>query len=378
MNVDFKEAVAITGIGMITPLGNSASQVLQRIEAGHSAAAPPTKFDAKAFPCPVCAEVKDFEPERYVSGPKLLRLMNRDAQLAVAAARRALADAGIKSETYRAEDIALFGATGLAGLPLPEAFALFKASAGAGGEFELARFAQVGLKAVSPILSFKILSNMPFCFVSINENIQGPNAIYCPWEGEGAYAIEAGIRVLLAGDARCALVGGCDVKTHELAFAALHQQRLFSSWSQTGHGILPGEGSAFLVLETERAAALRGGHIYGLLSGFNLRPHCPGEELGQARTRVLSGLNVGAVEAMVSSSNGEVLHGGQEKTWLEAAGVETKASICPKKCVGDLFAAAALLQVALAAILVDSGRKTVLANCFGHGSTQAAFVLTRA
>lgn len=88
--------------------------------------------------------------------------------------------------SYPPADIALFGATGLAGLPVREVAPLLRASAGANGEFDLTRFGQAGLKAVSPILSFKILSNMPFCFVSINENIQGPNGIYTPWEGEGA------------------------------------------------------------------------------------------------------------------------------------------------------------------------------------------------
>lgn len=364
---------------MVTPMGRSPTEVLRQIQAEDSAAASPMGFDASAFACPVCAQVKDFEPQRYISEAKMVRLMNRGAQLAVAAGRLALEDAGVRSgTTYPPADIALFGATGLAGLPVREIAPLLRASAGANGEFDLTRFGQAGLKAVSPILSFKILSNMPFCFLSINENIQGPNGIYTPWEGEGAQAVEAGIRALQAGDARCALVGGCDVKTHELAFASLQQQGLFSSWRETGNGVVPGEGAAFLVLETEEDALARGAHLYGRVSAFRLRPRSNGEEIAQSRADVLNRLNVREAETLVSSANGDDGRDRQETSILEAAGVSIEAVICPKKYVGDLFAAAALLQVALGATLTGTGVTTVLAHCFGHGSTQAAFVLEKA
>ena len=189
MNSEAATNVVITGIGMVTPLGNDPAEVLRRIEAGDSAAAPPTGFDATAFICPVCAQVRDFVPQTYISEAKLMRLMGRDSQLAVAAARMALKDAGVTSGiTYAAEDICLFGATGLAGLALREVEPLLRVSSGPSGQLDPSRFGDAGLRAVSPILSFKILSNMPLCFVSINEGIKGRNAIYSPWEGQGARA----------------------------------------------------------------------------------------------------------------------------------------------------------------------------------------------
>ncbi len=362
---------------MVTPLGNRPAEVLRRIQAGDSAADSPKSFDGSVFGCPVCAEVKDFEPQHYLSEAKMVRMMNRDAQLAVAAARLALEHAGVKSgTTHRPEEIALFGATGLAGLPLREVAPLIKASTGSDGGFDLELFGQAGLKAVRPILSFKILSNMPFCFVSINENIQGPNGIYTPWEGNGAQAVEAGIRALQAGDAQCALVGGCDVKTHELAFTSLQQQGLFSSWRKTGNGIVPGEGAAFLVLENEQNALVRGARMYGSVSAVSLRITGKGKDLAQTRAEVLQGLNApGGVSALLSSSTGEEAWELQEPRILRSARISTEAIIRPKPQVGDLFAAAALLQLALGALLTEGGRSRVLVNCFGHGSTQAAFLL---
>ena len=288
MNSQCLPRVVVTGIGLVTPLGSEPCEVLRRVQAGEAAAAAPTGFDAGVFACPVCAQVKDFDPRRYVTEPKMVRLMNRDAQLAVAAAHLALEDAGVKpGTTYAPEQIGLFGATGLAGLPLREVVPLIRVSAGRNGEFDLTRFGQAGLRAVSPILSFKILSNMPFCFVSINENIRGPNAVYTPWEGEGAQAVEAGIRALQSGDARCALVGACDVKTHELAFASLQQQGIFSSWMAVGKGRVPGEGAAFLVLETEDEAVRRGARIYAHLTFAALRPCSSPDDAAETRAALL-------------------------------------------------------------------------------------------
>jgi 3-oxoacyl-[acyl-carrier-protein] synthase II len=273
--------IVITGIGMVTPLGQNPPEILRRIETGQSAAAPPTRFDATPFACPICAEIKDFQPQPSVAGGKMIRLMNRDAQLAVAAAHLALNDAGVKpGGTYAPEEIALYGATGLAGLPLVEVIPLVQASTGPDGRFDPGRFGEASLRAVSPILSFKILSNMPLCFVSICENIQGPNGIYTPWEGQGAQAIEMAIRSLESGDAGCALVGGCDVKTHEFAFLSLEQQGLFASWQQDRAGMAPGEGAIFLVLESADRAIARGARMYAQVSAFSLRTHPLGAILG--------------------------------------------------------------------------------------------------
>jgi len=370
--------IVITGIGMVTPLGQNPLEILRGIETGRSAVAPPTHFDATPFACPVCAEIKDFQPQSYVAEGKMIRLMNRDAQLAVVAAHLALVDAGVKpGGAYAPEEIALYGATGLAGLPLAEVIPLVKASTGSDGQFDPSRFGQAGLRAVSPILSFKILSNMPLCFVSICENIQGPNGIYTPWEGQGAQAIETAIRMLESGDAGCALAGGCDVKTHELAFLTLEQQGLFASWQKDHIGMAPGEGAVFLVLETADRAIDRGARMYAQVSGFSLRTHQPGTTRADTFGDVFKGLNLPPqpLGALVAADNGDVSIGEEEHQALASGQLTGADVIRPKKQAGDLFAAAAGLQVGLAALLVARNGRRVLANCFGHGSEQAAFVL---
>ena len=265
--MDLSGEVVITGIGMVTPLGRSPADVIRRIGQGDSAAAAPC-FDPSPFHCRVCASVADFDAEAFFPDNKTLRLMNRDAQMAVVAARLAMEDAGVQvGATYASEDIALYGATGMTGLPVDEISRLVECSAGEDGSLDLNRLGQVGLKRVRPVLSFKILANIPICFVSIFEGIRGENGVYTPWEGQGARAIEAGVRAVRQGRAACALVGGCDVKTHEFSFISLQQLGVFDSWRDQGRGIVPGEGAAFLVLENESAARDRGGRIYARFVG---------------------------------------------------------------------------------------------------------------
>ena len=375
-----RERIVITGIGMETPLGRDPREVLRRVEAGEGAAKPITGFAMEPLPCPVVAAVTDFRAQEYVTEVKTVRLMNRDAQLAVGAARLALRDANLSvGREYLAEDIGLFGATGLAGLPLNDVLPLIRASSATDGRFDPARFGEAGLKAVSPILSFKILGNMPICFVAINEGIKGVNAIFTPWEGQGAQAIECGVRALRHGQARCALVGGCDVKTHELAFLSLEQQGVFDSWRTTGTGAIPGEGAVFLVLENEPDAAARGARIYARITGMGLRTHVRGVSRAATYGELLAPVAAGGARfrSLISAANGEVSRQQDEEAALKATGVTTERVLAPKRHAGDLFAAAAFLQVALAAqaVLQTGGR--VLANCFGHGSEQAVFVLNK-
>ncbi len=370
------DGIVITGIGLVTPLGDNPREVLRRIEAEESAAAPPIGFDAASFACPVCAQVRDFRPQEHVSEVKRLRLMNRDAQLAVAAARSALRDARLEvGAAYQPDEIGLFAATGLAGLPLADVTPLIRASASPDGGFDPARFGQAGLRSVSPILSFKILSNMPLCFVSICENIQGANAVYTPWEGHGAQAIEAGARAIQCGDARCAVVGGCDVKTHELAFISLEQHGLFDSWKTTRTGVIPGEGAVYLVLEEEQAAAARGARNYARLGRSSFRSSRVGSLRQEVLCNTLNGLGGAGPAAVVAAAEDDPATRQAEVAALQAAGIKTDLMLCPKRYAGNLFAAAAVLQVALAALLVERFGRPVLANCFGYGSEQAAFVL---
>jgi 3-oxoacyl-(acyl-carrier-protein) synthase len=372
--------VVITGIGMVTPLGDRPSEVLARIEGGNTAFSHPP-FHSDVFHCPFFAAIKDFDAEREFSDNKTLRLMNRDAQLAVMAANKAMRDAGIVAEdTYPADEIALYGSTGMAGLGLEELTGLIRHAAGDDGDLDLIRFGREALKRTRPVLSFKILANMPICFVSIFENIRGPNAIYTPWEGQGAYAIAAGVRAIRRGDVNCALVGGCDVKTHVISFIGLQQNNAFDSWQQSGQGTVPGEGAAFLVLEEEEQAVRRSARVYARLSDYRIRSIHDGIGSADIYRKILDGLCSAKDAVLFAASDGDPVLAEAEQCACRKVNFHPRKIIRPKKHLGNLYASAAAVQVGLAAARVGHSVENetpcpAVANCFGLGDEQAAFVL---
>lgn len=373
--------VVITGIGMVTPLGSSVSQVLTALGEGSNAVAPPSTFDAAPFACRLCCEIAEFAPEDYVRDPKSVRLMNREALLAAAAAKFAVEDAELEVGTdYAPERVGLFGATGLAGLPFEEAAPLVRRSADGQGRFDPRLFATVALKETRPTLSFKILSNMPICFISVFENIQGPNCIFNPWEGQGALAIVEGLRALQRGEADCCLVGGCDYKTHLLGFIALHQQGVFDSWEQRGAGCIPGEGATFLVLETQGQAAQRGVKRYARIAGYGFsRARGSGDEVAYRRAMAEAMPDRPSRVQLVSAADGTPELERAENAALQALKMEVSRSLSAKKQLGSLFAAAAATQMGLGAAITHERGGTkdsnTLVNCFGPGSEQASFLL---
>ena len=369
-----EHSVVITGIGLVTPLGEDPVGILKCIEEGTTAARN-CDFDTSSFACGCYAAITDFDAEEFVGENKTLRLMNRDAQLAVVAARRAVEDAGVSVDvTYSGDEIALYGATGVSGISIDAISRLVKYAATPEGAMDMERFGKVALKRIRPILSFKILANMPICFVSIFENIRGENAVYTPWEGQGAQAIAAGVDSIRRGDVRCALVGGCDVKTHVLSFVSLEQLGIFDSWKKHGRGIVPGEGAAFLVLEERDAAVKRGARIYATIDDYSIRSRWTGSDLKAACAQTVSGLDIEDDVTLLASADGDVAIGEAEEYALEEAGIDAKAVVRPKRCVGNLFAAAAAVQVAIgAAMCAEIEGGSVVTNCFGPGSEQAAF-----
>ena len=370
-------SVVVTGIGMVTPLGQGSGEVLDRILAGDKAATEPV-FDTTNFDCHLCTPVIDFDAESHFPDNKTLRLMNRDAQMAVVAAKLAIEDAGVLvNETYRSQDICLYGSTGVAGMSMEEITQIVKYAANEDGTLSLDRFGSTALKRVRPVLSFRILANMPLCFVSIFLNIKGPNAVYTPWEGNGAQAIAAGIRAIKRGEVTCALVGGCDVKTRELSFINLQQLGIFDSWSRYGTGCIPGEGAAFLVLEDEETASKRGKKAHARISDYRFGSIGGKVQLLDTLYSIVSGFGINNSLKIIAAGDGDVNILENEKQALERSGHGSEQFIKPKSHIGNLFAAAAAVQVGLGAELASRKNESqkIMANCFGHGSEHGSFIL---
>jgi 3-oxoacyl-[acyl-carrier-protein] synthase II len=265
--------VAVTGLGAVSPLGlgireNWINFINQK--SGFAAAEFP---GSQAFQNPVCGVIKDFNVENYISSKRLLKLMNRESQLLAAAADQALKDSMINNE-YQPEKTGIFIGTGLTSGELESLIPLVENSIDEEGNFSYKLLGSKAISKCSPLLSFKILPNMPLSYVSILFNIQGQNMVFNPWSGNTAQAIGEAMRAIQNGEIDCAFAGGTDSKNHYVGFMTFSSLGFLSNgdmvpFSYGSKGFILSEGSAVAVLENLDSARKRGAHIYAELKGYS-------------------------------------------------------------------------------------------------------------
>jgi 3-oxoacyl-[acyl-carrier-protein] synthase II len=256
--------VVITGIGAITPIGSGATGLWEGVKRGCSAVAPLTSFDATSMNCRIAAEVHDFEPAHYLEG-KALKRLDRCSQFAVAAAKLAVADAGLDLERETGERIGVCIGSALGGA--------------AYAEQQHALFLADGPRAISPALALQMFVGAGSCNTAILLGLSGyttSNADSC---ASGPIAIGNACNAICRGDADVMLAGGAEAPLAPLCFGAFALIRAMSQrnddpahacrpFDSGRDGFLMGEGSAVLTLEERDRALARGARIYAELIGY--------------------------------------------------------------------------------------------------------------
>ncbi len=253
--------MAITGVGVVTPLGRGLSVVIAAIGRGERAAAPATLFDASGFISPLAAEVRDFDPRPSFRTPKALKLCDRRTQLAVVAAADAVADAGLDG-TLAPEELGVILGTSGSDLGAPE---LSRAVDGIGqaAASDVPHFARKILSGLSPLWLLVHLPNMTGAHVAIQSGARGPNDTVMTGWAAGLQAVGQGAAAVARGDAEAVLAGGADSAIHPFAFAGFQQ----AGWLG-GDGFVPGEGAVVVALEEWERAARRGANVRGEVVGW--------------------------------------------------------------------------------------------------------------
>lgn len=315
--------VVITGLGAITGLGVGADAMWQGLLEGRSALAPIRAFDASGFPCRIAAEVPEFSARDYVpkSYRKAVKVMARDIQIAVAAARLAVEDAGLITKdlaedkqappTYTPDRVGCQIGAGLIACEIDELSRALVSSLDANGEFDLRAWGRGGMNNLPPLWLLKYLPNMLACHVTIIHDARGPsNTITCA-EASGLLSVGESMRVIARGDADCCFTGGAEAKVNpmgltrmDLAKRLAHTESLEDPTAYTrpydahATGGLLGEVGGICIVEASDTAAARGARPYARLSGFGAG-HSP--RRGNPRDRA-EGL-VAAIEAALLQSN---------------------------------------------------------------------------
>jgi 3-oxoacyl-[acyl-carrier-protein] synthase II len=265
MSVNGRRRVVITGVGAVTPLGNDAETAWRKLLAGESGAGPITQFDSSGHFVHFACEVKDFDPAQYIDR-KRARRMDRFAQLILAAARQAEADAGLDIAAD-ADRIGASIATGIGGIK----------------SFQdcYDTLLQRGPERVNPFAIPCIIPNMGAGWVSMELGTRGPLSSECTACAASNMAIGQGVDDIRLGRADVMLCGGTESAINEVGIAGFGAMRALSRrnddperasrpFDAERDGFVMGEAGAILVLEELERARGRGAEIYAEVVGYGL------------------------------------------------------------------------------------------------------------
>lgn len=261
-----KRRVVITGLGLVSPIGNDLASGWAALLAGTSGVTTITRFDASDLACQVAAEVKDFDPSPYIS-PKDARRMDLFIQYGIVAAFQAAADAGLDGSDIDPTRIGVNIGSGIGGLPLiEETDGILR---------------EHGPRKVSPFFIPGSIINMVAGQVSIMKGYKGPSYGIVSACTTGAHCIGDAARVIAYGDADVMVAGGAEAAIARLGIAGFAAARALSTrnddpatasrpWDTGRDGFVMGEGAGVLVLEEYEHAKKRGAKIYAELAGFGM------------------------------------------------------------------------------------------------------------
>ena len=258
--------VAITGIGALTPLGNSRADLWRAVLAERSAVRRITRFDPSPYRSQVAAEVHGFDPLDWMDAKKARRL-DRFSQFSLACGRMALADAELTIEPTRAEDAAVYLGSALGGL--------------AYAEEQHGTFLDSGLRAVDPMLALSVFAGAGGCNLAMELGITGPNMSNTNSCAAGAVAIGEAFRLIKSGGARVAIAGGVETPLAPLTFSSFSIIRALSTrnddpehasrpFDRDRDGFVMSEAATLMVLEDFELARARGARIYAEVLGYGI------------------------------------------------------------------------------------------------------------
>ncbi len=295
--------VVITGMGVISPVGNDLQSFWDSLLAGVSGIGRISLFDPSQFDCQIAGEVKNFEPSKWFNVPKDTRRADRFTQLAMAAAKMAMADAGLKEPVSDPERFGVMLGSGIGGLKTIED--------------QHTILMNKGPDRLSPFMIPMLIGNIASGLVSMEFGLQGPNFATVSACATSAHAIGEAWRMIREGDADAFLAGGSEAAIVPLGiggFAAMKAlsrrnddpQHASRPWDRDRDGFVMGEGAGVVAIEELEFAKKRGARIHAEIAGYaatadahHMSAPLPNHEQAQRSMRTAlakAGLNTGDVQ----------------------------------------------------------------------------------
>ncbi len=258
--------VVITGLGIVSPVGNSVEQAWQNILAGRSGIDRITRFDTSTFPVQIAGEVRDFDITQYIPA-RDARRMDTFIHYGMAAGIQAIKDAGLEAHPANADRIGVSIGSGIGGLPMIET--------------TRDEYVASGVRKISPFFVPGSIINMISGNLSILYGYKGPNIALVSACSTGTHSIGDAARLIEYGDADIMIAGGAECTVSELGLGGFCAARALSTrnddpktasrpWDKDRDGFVLSEGAGVVVLEEYEHAKARGARIYGELAGFGM------------------------------------------------------------------------------------------------------------
>jgi 3-oxoacyl-[acyl-carrier-protein] synthase II len=409
-----RRRVVITGLGVISPVGNTVEQAWQNILAGRSGIDRITRFDVSSFPVQIAGEVRNFDISQYIPA-KDARRMDTFIHYGMAAGIEAIKDAGLEAHPANADRIGVSIGSGIGGLPMIETTR---------DEFNIS-----GVRKISPFFVPGSIINMISGNLSILYGYKGPNIALVSACSTGTHSIGDAARLIEYGDADVMIAGGAECTVSPLGLGGFCAARALSTrnddpktasrpWDKDRDGFVLSEGAGVMVLEEYEHAKARGARIYAELAGFGMSadanhmtaPCEDGEGAARCMTNALrnSGLNADQVDYVNAHGTSTPLGDKAETVAVKRAfGDHAKKLVVnsTKSMTGHLLGAAGGIEAIFSALAIynqvspptinlfnqdeacdldycaNEARQmkieAAISNSFGFGGTNASVVLKR-
>ncbi len=379
-----RRRVAITGLGLITPVGNDVATTWSALQAGRSGGARIAQFDASGFSTQIAAEVKDFDIEAAIDDRKLIKFLSRPHAFAVVAADQALRDAGIAPTPATSARWSIVVGTGMMGVPYVD-LAEVHAHSAADGELHTERLLD-DPSANDPMVFCRSQSSAGLSALARRFGIRGYASSVHTACASGGQAVGTAMKLIRRGNADCVLAGGFDSMVNPVGLAGFcllsavspdndTPERASRPFDVSRNGFLLGEGAGFLVLEEWQAARRRGAHIYAELAGdgnslssYRITDSPPdGDGPIQAMEQALAnaGMTIGDIDYVNAHGTSTPMNDRSEAAALQRVFGARCADIgvsSTKSTMGHLIAAAGAVEAAVCALAIRDGVMPVNAN----------------
>ncbi len=261
-----RRRVVVTGLGIISPVGNTVAQAWEAVTAGRSGIGPISRFDTATFPTKIAGEVRNFDAASYLPA-KEVRRFDTFIHYGLAAGIDALRDSGLDLDKVEREQVGVCIGSGIGGLPLIE-------------DTQIA-YAAGGMRKISPFFVPGSIINMISGQLSIMHGLKGPNLAVVTACTTANHSIGEAGRLIEYGDADVMIAGGAESTVSPLGVGGFNAARALSTrnddpqaasrpWDKDRDGFVLGEGSGVLVLEEYEHAKRRGARIYCELAGYGM------------------------------------------------------------------------------------------------------------